>query len=79
MQATREFEKNYFTFSAMLAYLPLPIVKILATPKKSLSSCKKFYSLKTRLTLLSNIFIPRCTYYTVCFAFRRSGTHPPLP
>lgn len=40
--------------------------------------CNCYYKLKTKLTLLWNIFIPRCVYYTPCFAFRRSGTHPPL-
>jgi len=35
------------------------------------------------LTICSKIkihiyrFIPRCPYYTVCFAFRRTGIHPP--
>ncbi len=40
--------------------------------------CNRFYELKTRLTLLINLFIPRCPYYTTCFAFRRTGVHPPL-
>ena len=40
--------------------------------------CNCFYKLKTRLTLLINTFIPRCPFYTVCFAFRRTGVHPPL-
>jgi len=40
--------------------------------------CNCFYNLKTRLALLINHFIPRCPYYTVCFAFRRTGVHPPL-
>lgn len=39
--------------------------------------CNCFFNLKTRLALLINLFIPRCPYYTVCFAFRRSGVHPP--
>ncbi len=73
MQDTKESLKNYFTLSISPNLLELALLQ------KSLSSCKKFYILKTRLTLLSNIFIPRCTYYTVCFAFRRSGIHPPLP
>jgi hypothetical protein len=40
--------------------------------------CNCFFKLKTRLALLLNIFIPRCPYYTTCFAFRRTGVHPPL-
>ena len=40
--------------------------------------CNCFYLLKTRLALLINLFIPRCPFYTVCFAFRRTGVHPPL-
>ncbi len=40
--------------------------------------CNCFYKLKTRLALLITIFIPRCPFYTVCFACRRTGVHPPL-
>ena len=40
--------------------------------------CNYFYSLKTKIALLINHYIPRCPYYTVCFAFRRTGVHPPL-
>lgn len=40
--------------------------------------CNYFYKLKTKIALLINHYIPRCPYYTVCFAFRRSGVHPPL-
>jgi hypothetical protein len=40
--------------------------------------CNYFYKLKTKIALLINHYIPRCPYYTVCFAFRRSGIHPPL-
>ncbi len=40
--------------------------------------CNYFYNLKTKLVLLLNHFIPRCPFYTVCFAFRRTGVHPPL-
>ncbi len=40
--------------------------------------CNKIFKLKTRLILLLNHFIPRCPYYTTCFAFRRTGVHPPL-
>ncbi|MBN2815593.1 MAG: hypothetical protein JXQ67_02855 [Campylobacterales bacterium] len=40
--------------------------------------CNVFYKLKTKIALLINHYIPRCPYYTVCFAFRRSGVHPPL-
>ncbi len=40
--------------------------------------CNCFFNLKTRLTLLSYHYIPRCPYYTTYFAFRRTGVHPPL-
>jgi hypothetical protein len=40
--------------------------------------CNCFFKIRIRLILLLNHFIPRCPYYTVCFAFRRSGVHPPL-
>lgn len=40
--------------------------------------CNSFFKIRIRLILLFNRFIPRCPYYTVCFAFRRSGVHPPL-
>ncbi|DAB41079.1 MAG TPA: hypothetical protein CFH81_01920 [Sulfurovum sp. UBA12169] len=40
--------------------------------------CNRFFKLKIRLILLLNHFIPRCPYYTTCFAFRRTGVHPPL-
>jgi len=40
--------------------------------------CNKFFRLKTRLTLLLNHYIPRCPFYCTYFAFRRTGSHPPL-
>ncbi len=40
--------------------------------------CNGFYKLKTKLILLYNIYIPRCSYYTTYFAFRRTGIHPPI-
>ena len=40
--------------------------------------CNCFFKLKTKLALLINHFIPRCPFYTVHFAFRRTGVHPPL-
>jgi len=40
--------------------------------------CNFVFKIHTRLILLINHFIPRCPYYTVCFAFRRTGVHPPL-
>ncbi|MDF1877094.1 hypothetical protein JHD47_04630 [Sulfurimonas sp. SAG-AH-194-L11] len=40
--------------------------------------CHAFLTIKSKLSVLLNTFIPRCSYYTVCFAFRRSGIHPPL-
>ncbi|MDQ7043872.1 MAG: hypothetical protein Q9M34_10155 [Sulfurimonas sp.] len=41
--------------------------------------CHSFLTQKAKLMVLLHNFIPRCSYYTVCFAFRRSGIHPPLP
>jgi hypothetical protein len=40
--------------------------------------CNKFFKIRIRLVLLLNHFIPRCPYYTACFAFRRTGVHPPF-
>ena len=40
--------------------------------------CNCIFKIKIRLILLLNHFIPRCPYYTVCFAYRRTGVHPPL-
>jgi hypothetical protein len=40
--------------------------------------CNCFYRLKTKIALLINHYIPRCPFYTVCFAFRRTGVHPPF-
>ena len=40
--------------------------------------CHFFLTIKSKLMVLLNQFIPRCSYYTVCFAFRRSGIHPPF-
>ncbi len=54
--------------------LLLPICKLNTKP----CLCNCYFKLKTKLALLLNHFIPRCPYYTVCFAFRRTGVHPPL-
>ena len=40
--------------------------------------CNLLFKLKTRLSLLINLFIPRCPFYCKYFAFRRSGVHPPI-
>ncbi|MBL1244354.1 MAG: hypothetical protein COA39_008195 [Sulfurimonas sp.] len=40
--------------------------------------CHAFLTIKSKLMVLLNNFIPRCSYYTVYFAFRRSGIHPPI-
>jgi len=40
--------------------------------------CNKIFLRKTKLILALNHFIPRCAYYNPYFAFRRTGTHPPL-
>jgi len=39
--------------------------------------CHLFFTLKSKLLVLLNHYIPRCPFYTVCFAFRRTGVHPP--
>ncbi|MDD2790414.1 MAG: hypothetical protein PHU40_07080 [Sulfurimonas sp.] len=110
MKSPRGFGKNYFTFSAILAYsvqnklqsqldfassffkrtpqseskeildeiplLELAETLLLQTAKPCY--CNILFKLKTRLSLLLNIFIPRCPFYCKYFAFRRSGVHPPL-
>ncbi len=41
-------------------------------------ACNLFFRLRARLSLLINLFIPRCPFYCKYFAFRRTGVHPPL-
>ena len=57
---------------------PEEILTLLTTTNTKPCYCNYFYRLKTKIALLINHYIPRCPYYTVCFAFRRSGVHPPL-
>jgi len=57
---------------------PLEILLPLCILNQKPCHCNYFYKLKTRLSLKINHFIPRCPYYTTCFAFRRTGVHPPL-
>ena len=40
--------------------------------------CNCFFKIKARLMLQLHHYIPRCPFYTPCFAFRRTGVHPPL-
>ncbi len=40
--------------------------------------CNRIFKIKARLMLLLHHYIPRCPFYTVCFAYRRTGVHPPL-
>lgn len=40
--------------------------------------CDCYFKIKTKLAILNFKFIPRCPFYKVCFAFRRTGVHPPL-
>lgn len=40
--------------------------------------CDCLFRRKTQLAVTLFKFIPRCPYYTTCFAFRRTGVHPPL-
>lgn len=42
------------------------------------SHCNCFFKAKARLMLQLHHYIPRCPFYTPCFAFRRTGVHPPL-
>lgn len=39
--------------------------------------CDCYFKGKTKLTVSLFKFIPRCPYYSTCFAFRRTGVHPP--
>ncbi|MCF6310782.1 MAG: hypothetical protein L3J19_10010 [Sulfurimonas sp.] len=58
---------------------PCDILKTLCVLNVKPCHCNCFYKLKTKITLLWNVYIPRCPYYTTYFAFRRTGTHPPIP
>ncbi|MDD2906815.1 MAG: hypothetical protein PHH41_01100 [Sulfurimonas sp.] len=110
MKSPRGFGKNYFTFSAILAYSvqkklqsqldfassffkqtapndskelleEIPLLELeeaLLLQNSKPCYCNILFKLKTRLSLLLNIFIPRCPFYCKYFAFRRSGVHPPL-
>ncbi|DAB31208.1 MAG TPA: hypothetical protein CFH84_00035 [Sulfurimonas sp. UBA12504] len=109
MKSPRGFGKNYFTFSAILAYSvqnklqsqldfassffikraskesketldAIPILELTETlllQNAKPCYCNILFKLKTRLSLLLNIFISRCPFYCKYFAFRRSGVHPP--
>lgn len=57
---------------------PDELLELLCESHAKPCQCNCFYRLKTRIALLINHYIPRCPYYTVCFAFRRTGVHPPL-
>lgn len=39
--------------------------------------CDCFFRRKSKIIVTLFKFIPRCPYYTTCFAFRRTGVHPP--
>lgn len=56
--------------------LELLIPPITLNAKPCLCNC--FFKLRTRIILKINHYIPRCQYYTPCFAFRRTGVHPPF-
>lgn len=55
---------------------PINLLPLLENAK--VCRCAKAYKQIVRLTLLLNHFIPRCPYYTTWYAFRRTGTHPPI-
>jgi len=57
---------------------PDELLELLCELQAKPCQCNFFYRLKTKIALLINHFIPRCPFYTVCFAFRRTGVHPPL-
>jgi hypothetical protein len=40
--------------------------------------CNCRFKIKTKLAIINFKFIPRCPFYKACFAFRRTGVHPPL-
>ncbi len=56
---------------------PDEILDTLQVISKKPCHCNRFFKIRIRLILLCNHFIPRCPFYTVCFAYRRSGVHPP--
>lgn len=58
--------------------LALLTAKVSVSLFKKACHCNRFFQKKTLLALSLFHFIPRCSYYTVCFAFRRTGVHPPL-
>jgi hypothetical protein len=79
VQATETFSKRYSVDESIEEeetppdfFLTQPILQS-AKP----CYCNKIFKVRIRLILLLNHFIPRCVYYTVCFAFRRTGVHPP--
>ena len=110
MKSPKGFGRNYFIFSAILAYAvqsklqsqvssvssvlhnkivdeddeidendpSCDILENVFASKTKPCHCNCFYKLKTKIALLINIFIPRCPFYKVCFAFRRTGVHPPF-
>ena len=57
---------------------PDELLETLTELSQKTCHCNCYFNLKTKIALLLNHFIPRCPYYTVCFAFRRTGVHPPL-
>ncbi|MCD4667835.1 MAG: hypothetical protein K8R44_04515 [Sulfurimonas sp.] len=57
---------------------PDEILELICEFNSKPCQCNCYYKLKTKIALLLNHFIPRCPFYTVCFAFRRTGVHPPL-
>jgi len=57
---------------------PDEILETLCELNSKPCQCNCFFRLKTKIALLINHFIPRCPFYTVHFAFRRTGVHPPL-
>ncbi|OIP54466.1 MAG: hypothetical protein AUK54_06260 [Helicobacteraceae bacterium CG2_30_36_10] len=83
MKLLHGFGKDYLLFSSMSAYNVVAPLQSRATSSQTPDladsyHCDCFYELRTKLTLLINHYIPRCPFYTVCFAFRRTGVHPPL-
>ncbi|MFK5938290.1 MAG: hypothetical protein QM497_07835 [Sulfurimonas sp.] len=77
MKSPKGFGKEYFTKEDIDKDDPPLESLTLCEINNKPCRCNSYYKLKTILMLKINHFIPRCLYYTTCFAFRRSGIHPP--
>ena len=58
-----------------LTYEILDCILLLISQKPCQCNC--YYQRRTHLMLRLHHYIPRCAFYTPCFAYRRTGVHPP--